>query len=136
MTFVVDASVVCKSVFRQAGHEVARQLFATDEAAIAPELIIAEVCYAAWRLTVSGEINPAHASTAITSMRDVIDDFIPLNGLAERALVIARSLGHPAYDCFYIALAEQERIRFVTCDKRLLGAVARTEWAKLVQALE
>jgi predicted nucleic acid-binding protein len=33
---------------------------------------------------------------------------------------VARRLGHPVYDCVYLALAEREHAPFVTADHRLL----------------
>ncbi len=33
---------------------------------------------------------------------------------------VARRLGHPVYDCVYLALAEREHAAFVTADHRLL----------------
>ena len=38
----------------------------------------------------------------------------------DNALNVARRLGHPVYDCVYLALAEREHARFVTADHRLL----------------
>ena len=33
---------------------------------------------------------------------------------------VARRLGHPVYDCVYLALAEREHAALVTADHRLL----------------
>ena len=46
-----------------------------------------------------------------------------LFGLSEPALALAIELGHPAYDCAYLALALQRRSRLVTADRRLLARV-------------
>jgi predicted nucleic acid-binding protein len=37
-------------------------------------------------------------------------------------------LRHPAYECFYLALAEERRAKLVTADRRLLGRLAGTPW--------
>lgn len=47
MTFVVDASVAVKWFIEDNDSARARQLLAGDEALIAPDLVIAEVCNAA-----------------------------------------------------------------------------------------
>jgi predicted nucleic acid-binding protein len=52
-----------------------------------------------------------------------------------RALAIAIELHHPAYDCFYLALAEQNNSSFVTADDRLIRRCAGTPFEKLVQSL-
>ena len=41
-----------------------------------------------------------------------------------RALDLSLLLNHPAYDCFYLALAEQLEIRLVTADTRLINKLA------------
>jgi predicted nucleic acid-binding protein len=48
--------------------------------------------------------------------------------LAGRALEIAAELRHPAYDCFYLALAQERRAQLVTADRRLISRLAGTPW--------
>ena len=45
--------------------------------------------------------------------------------LADEALRIAVAINHPAYDCFYLALARREAAPLVTADKRLAAAAQR-----------
>ena len=42
---------------------------------------------------------------------------------ASVAVNLAIDLGHPTYDCFYLALAVQEHCPVVTADRRFHGAV-------------
>jgi predicted nucleic acid-binding protein len=56
--------------------------------------------------------------------------------LAERASQIAVDLEHPAYDCFYLALAEREAAALVTADRRLVERVRATPWEGRVVALD
>jgi predicted nucleic acid-binding protein len=44
-------------------------------------------------------------------------------------------LRHPAYDCFYLALAERNTSPLVTADDRLIRRCADTPFEKLVQSL-
>jgi predicted nucleic acid-binding protein len=55
--------------------------------------------------------------------------------LKDRALAIAIELRHPAYDCFYLALAERNTSPLVTADDRLIRRCADTPFEKLVQSL-
>jgi predicted nucleic acid-binding protein len=55
--------------------------------------------------------------------------------LKDRALAIAIELRHSAYDCFYLALAEQRTSSLVTADDRLIRRCADTPFEKLVQSL-
>jgi predicted nucleic acid-binding protein len=52
--------------------------------------------------------------------------------LALRALVISSLLDHPAYDCFYLALAEQRGSIVVSADRRLLQRLSGTVWEAMV----
>jgi len=55
--------------------------------------------------------------------------------LAARALAIAAAIEHPAYDCFYLALAELRDTRLVTADRRLRSRLVATPWARLLVGL-
>lgn len=65
----------------------------------------------------------------------LVDVLSPMAELAPRALEIARALDHPAYDCFYLTLAEREHTYLVTADEVLVRRVARTPWARHVRPL-
>jgi predicted nucleic acid-binding protein len=52
-----------------------------------------------------------------------------------RALNLAIELGHPVYDCIYLALAEAMQDELLTADGRLLRAVASTPYADRVREL-
>ena len=65
----------------------------------------------------------------------MLDRLIPSVDLAGHALAIAREAGHPAYDCFYIALAERSDAHLVTADRRLVARFASSRWGHLVRDL-
>jgi predicted nucleic acid-binding protein len=56
--------------------------------------------------------------------------------LAKRASEISLNLEHPAYDCFYLALAEREEATLVTADRRLVERIRGTAWSGRVVALD
>ena len=47
-----------------------------------------------------------------------------MRGMLEQATELSVSLSHPAYDCVYLAVARQNKARFVTADQRLLRVVS------------
>ena len=51
------------------------------------------------------------------------------------ALNLARELRHPAYDCFYLALAIERDLDLVTADARFVRAVSGTAYAARVRPL-
>lgn len=102
---------------------------------MAPDLIVAEVCNVAWKRLRSGEITEEHATRAMTQIGRLVDVLSPLAALAPRAIEIARALDHPAYDCFYLALAEREHTYLVTADDVLVRRIARTPWSRHIRPL-
>jgi predicted nucleic acid-binding protein len=71
----------------------------------------------------------------VDGLPDMLDELAPSAPLAARAFAIASALAHPAFDCFYLALAERHGTRLVTADRRLVTRLAASQWAKLVVAL-
>lgn len=132
---VVDASVAVKWFLAEPGDLEAMNLARGDESLIAPELIVAEVVNVMWKRVAAGAIERAQAADVPRALAEVLTDLSPLMPLAARALAIAVELRHPAYDCFYLALAEREDARLVTADRRLQQRVAATPWAERVQGL-
>ena len=130
MILVVDASVACKWFIEESGSAEAANLFTAADGLIAPDLIVPEVCNALWRKRRGGEIGTAQATAAIDSLGGLLDDIVPGVGLAARSFAIAEALGHPVYDCFYLALAELRQTKLVTADKRLLDRLVETSWAQ------
>ena len=118
------------------GSKAAAALLAKGETRIAPELVIAEVANAAWKLARVGAIEPEHSVRIVAALPSAFDRLVGHGAIAVRALEIARELDHPVYDSLYLALAEAEGARMVTADSRLLNRVARTAWEELVVRLD
>ena len=135
MTLVVDASVACKWFIGEFGSDAAEALVAGGEMLLAPDLIVPEVCNVAWLKVHRGEIAAEQATVMVERLPDLIDELAPSVQLARRAFEIANTLAHPAYDCFYLALAEVRGTRVVTDDRRLLARLATTPLARLVMRL-
>jgi predicted nucleic acid-binding protein len=135
MTIVVDASVALRWCFPLPGSDRAEQLLRSDDHVIAPDLVIAEVTNAAWKFVM---FDGVPANSAIAAIRDIgkaFEELIPTSLLKDRALAIAVELGHPANDCFYLALAERDSTRLITADDRLIRRCAATPFKQLVRPL-
>ena len=85
-----------------------------------------------WFATVPGS-DPAVRLGAITAEQfqalahraaEPFSRLIPSSSLLSRAAHWCLELDHPAYDCLYVALAEQERATLITADQRLLSKLA------------
>jgi predicted nucleic acid-binding protein len=62
MALIVDASVAIKWFIDEPGSDAARRLWRNESDLLAPDLIIPEVCNAAWRKVRLGESHPAQAN--------------------------------------------------------------------------
>ena len=135
MTIVVDASVAMRWSATLARSDRAEALLESDEPIIAPDLVLAEITNAAWKAAVFGGASSEAVALVVQESVDYFDELVPAAYLKDRALQIALALKHPAYDCFYLALAEQRECKLVTADERLCARCAKTPFAKLVKPL-
>ena len=136
MTLVVDASVAMKWFVAEPGSAAALNLLTSGEDLIAPDVIIAELCNAAWRLWRQGEMTGEQLGIMAGRAPQMFAERRPSDALSSRASRIAIDLDHPVYDCFYLALAEQEDARMVTADRRLLARMGGTPWENSALGLE
>ena len=89
----------------------------------------------AWRKSRCCEVSPDQAKAMIQGLPSLFDHLTPYGELAERALEIAVLIGHPVYDCIYLALAERHRTHMVTADQKLLVRLSGTAWLGLAIGL-
>jgi predicted nucleic acid-binding protein len=139
MTWVVDASVAVKWFVDEARSAEARAVLASGESIIAPDLIIPETCNTAWKKVRRGDISREQGEAMVRALRLSFDRLAATAPLSERALELAQRFDHPAYDCFYVALAESESAVLVTDDEKLirLGKQARLgKWMKALATFE
>ncbi len=125
MRYVVDASVVVKSLLPEAGSEYADAVLASHRGGelilVAPELVIAEVANAIHKKAfVRRTIALAEAEKAFADFLKLGLYLYPLRDLAENAFRLAITHRHPIYDAFYVALAQRESCSLITADSRLL----------------
>src|ERR687898_3520775 len=128
MTLVVDASVAFKLFAQEDGTDRALQLIERGEPIVAPDLILAEVCNAAWKSLRRGELAPPQFDAILNDVAQPFARLVPL----EPAAALTRELDHPVYDCLYLALAQAENVSLVTADRRLVAALGATPLAARV----
>lgn len=132
MILVVDASVALKWFVEEQGSPEAGALLTRGDTLIAPDLIIPEICNGTWKLVRRGMMSQTQQVAAVARLASILNELAPTGPLAPRALVISSLLDHPAYDCFYLALAEQRGTRVVSADRRLIQRVSGTMWEALL----
>lgn len=120
MTIVVDASVAVLWTLAQRQSEKAAALQGQGDL-IAPSLIVAEVGNAIWKAVRRGDLPSREARAAVDLALGPLSALIPLEELRERALELSVMIDHAIYDCFYLALAERERVPLVCVDGPLIA---------------
>ncbi|CAN7604446.1 type II toxin-antitoxin system VapC family toxin [Caulobacter sp. LjRoot300] len=116
MTLVIDASVALKWVLAEPGQDAADALL--DEDLIAPSLWLLEAANALWRRNLRGELSAGEAEERLSELFNAPVTSIPIEDDLSMAAALAQRLGHPVYDCLYLALAVREQTQVVTADRR------------------
>lgn len=116
---VIDASVAIKWVVEEEG--TAEALALRHQQLIAPDLIIAECANILWKKVRRSELSAEEATFAGRLLTNADIALVSNRPLMDAAIEIAVLLDHPAYDCMYLALAEQNDLKFVTADARLIA---------------
>ena len=135
MTLVVDASVAVRWLVDMDGVAQADALLQSGEPLIAPDLVFSEITNAAWKMTALADLPRETATEAVLKSSDFFQEIVACRELKELALAIAIELRHPAYDCFYLALAQQRDCQMITADERLLARCAGSPFAKRIRPL-
>jgi predicted nucleic acid-binding protein len=135
MTLVVDASVAARWVLTLEKSDAAAALLRSGERLIAPDLVVVEATNTAWKARTFGDTPIETVTDFVEKCARLFHELVPAADLKDRALEIALALKHPAYDCFYLALAEQRECKLVTADERLQARCRGTRFAKLVRSL-
>ena len=125
MSWVVDASVAIKWVVPEELSEHADRLLADGGELLAPDLLFVEAANALWKKTRRRELTEREADGALNLLQTSGLVVRPSAAVIPRALQLAAALDHPVYDCVYLALAERERLPFVTADTRILARSGR-----------
>jgi predicted nucleic acid-binding protein len=133
---IVDASVAIKWASREDGSDEALRLLAETVTLIAPSLVLDEIGNALWRKHGQGIFSPDAAAEAFSRVAAAFAELVTDSETVLEALGVAIELGHPIYDCHYLALARLRGLTLVTADTRFLRRIAGTRHERLVVPLE
>lgn len=139
MNLVIDASVVIKvyipEILSDKAEEVMSRVASGDLILLAPDLLYPETGNILWRKQRLHELTPAEVEEivdAITYLPIRIEQSRPVMPLA---VSIAMHSGITVYDAMYVAVARIYETRMITADRRLVDALAKTEFKQYVQWL-
>jgi predicted nucleic acid-binding protein len=122
---VVDASVVVKCLTAEPDSIAARQIVASADSLLAPELIYSETANALWKTARRHRLSMPQALHILDAVWSLPLDALPLAGLTSDALKLAIAHDHPVYDCYYLAAAIRRDCAIVTADRRLYDLALR-----------
>jgi len=136
VTLIVDASVAIKWFVEEEATPLAVSLLDSSEPLLAPDFLVVELTNIAWKKAFRGDIDVVHAQLIATQVQKPFAALYPVVELHEKALELALELGHPVYDCMYLACAGLVEDGYViTADQRFCNAVANGRYADLVRPL-
>ena len=137
MTIVVDANVAVHWTIESAFSEQAERLLRSPVLLIAPDFIIVEVTNAFYFTIRERTDRVARALDGLEFLPRWFSELVPAAALRHRAMAYCMELEHPAYDCYYLALAESRRTRLVTTDEHFLRKVKNvSQYAQSIVHLE
>jgi predicted nucleic acid-binding protein len=131
---VIDASVALQWVLPESGSEAAGNL--RSEELIAPAFWLVEAASALWRRCRRGEMSSDQASARLSELLNAPVTSLPIEPYVDPALRLAVALGHPVYDCLYLAVAVQHRTHVITADRRFAALANSGEMKSRVRLLE
>lgn len=116
---IIDTSALIATLVDEEASDAAHVAIAGAAALAAPDLLIAELANGLWAKVQRGLVAHELANELFHLGLQSVERLVPCAELADAALALAVAHDHPAYDCFFVALAEREGLPLLTCDGRL-----------------
>jgi predicted nucleic acid-binding protein len=117
---VIDASIALKWVISETSSDLADALL--DQDLIAPVLWLTVAANALWRRTRIGDITAEQAIVRLSDLRKAPVTSLAMDPHLDQALKLTTEIGHPIYDCLYLAVALHHDTHVVTADRRFASA--------------
>ena len=124
---MVDASIAFLWFANEPDREKADRLLEASVPLFAPDLMAVEVANAWWKKSRRGEMEATDVEQAVTLLFSLRIAWKPSAPLLRQAVHLAADLGHPVYDCVYLALAAEHAAAIATADERLRRAAERID---------
>ncbi len=134
---IIDASVAIKWLFEEPLQQYARYYLSPQYTRMAPDFIYLELFSATHKKV---QFESLRVEDGLNSLRMLFNEnvlkLMPFFFYLERAYEIANSIHHSIYDCLYLSLAEQQRSKVVTADRKFYDRVKKTEYAHCISWIE
>jgi predicted nucleic acid-binding protein len=136
MRVVLDASVILKWYLLDEEHgekalEFLNRFVSDDLEIIAPALLEYEVINGLVAARKRGRLQEDLIVSAVEGFMNLGLRMVGLSGLYSRVIHFCKAYNRSAYDASYLALAESEKISFITADETLYNSVKKDlNWVK------
>ena len=136
MRVVLDASVILKWYLLDEEHgekalEFLNRFVSDDLEIIAPALLEYEVINGLVAARKRGRLQEDLIVSAVEGLMNLGLRMVGLSGLYSRVIHFCKAYNRSAYDASYLALAESEKISFITADETLYNSVKKDlNWVK------
>jgi predicted nucleic acid-binding protein len=114
--YVMDANVALFWTIETANSPLGKAVLRTGHPLVAPDFIITEVTNALFMQVKKGLLDKGRAADGLDLLPRWFAELCPAAILRNQAFELAIKLNHPAYDCFYLALAQLREAKLVTSD--------------------
>ena len=125
MTLVIDASAAYGLLVGDRLDDIVEG----NSELLAPDLIVAELLNARWKIYRSGRHAP-EVDSILALLEHV--RIMPSLPFAHIAAQLSERLSHPIYDCLYVALARQENVKLLTSDAHLIRKLRSHKLSRLL----
>ena len=129
---VIDASVAVKWFVREPDSDLAIAVLKSRADFHAPSLLLLEVARAFQKRAFDGFLPAERVEAAMGELRKYVRQWVVLESLVDEALRMAIAIGHPVYDCVYLALARRMGARMITAEAKFSQKIAATPLARHV----
>ena len=129
MTIIIDASIAFKCLVEEPDSRSALLLLQQQDC-LTPDFLLVEVRNAILTRVRSKRLSPSTALALQQDLSELTISIVPTTRILPRAFAIALELGHPIYDCLYLAAAVTLDLQLVTGDQRFLSAVRRSKYVE------
>ena len=134
--YVVDASASVKWFLPEIHSREALRLLNKDIELLAPDLIFAEFGNVLWKKWKAEEIDAGSANKILFDFKRVPLVIIPSETILDVAWTIAERYQRSFYDSLYLSVAQTQKCRLVTADKKFYNALKSTPLGKSLMWIE
>lgn len=125
MNLILDVSAALTVVMQRPDADAYNLALAEATQVAAPDYFVPVLTHSVWKQLRVGDPPFEDPHVLIDQCVALVDEWVSGAEAWRAALDLAVEIGHPAYDCFYLALARERHAVLLTRDQRQKAAATR-----------